>query len=298
MPRQSKKSQYNEEKEQVIFLLRSPKTKEFFVGHCSPNSLLPIFRQHWAGNRNHTTQCFTALKKEGIHPCLMILEKCVATDVSAYSHVVAWTKAFVDAGYTPLNQGNVLDYIEDMHDDSASVYEQIKNKNFDKICDCSACVVANYGRERCPFYGGKKDCVSSIWKQKEAKRTQLNLRLTEAELEQIQENAKYCDRTVSAYAREALVNMCNVELNYQDIVKHTEKLAAIHYTIVQLVYTIRKSGNYEPKDLEYIVERMNKVLEMENELGDNHEKFIRIARREIRKNVRGIVEKRIHGAGK
>lgn len=297
MPRQSKKSQYKQEKRQVIFLLRSPKTKEFFVGHCSPNSLIPIFRQHWAGNRNHTNECFTALKKEGIHPCLTVLEECVATDVKAYAHVVAWTKVFVEAGYTPLNQGNVLDYINDMLDDSAAVYEKIKTENLDKICDCSNCEVANYGRERCPFYGGREDYVSSIWTQKEAKSTQLNLRLTETELEQIQENAKYCDRTVSAYAREVLLNMCFVSANYADIKEHSMKIQVLQMSVMQLIFTILKRREYVPKDVEYILDSLRKLEKMEAEISENHSKFVEIGRKEVRKEVRRIVNKRAEIAG-
>lgn len=292
MPRQSRKSQYKVEKEQVIFLLRSPKSKDFFVGHCSPQSLIPIFRQHWAGNRNHTNECFTALKKEGIHPCLTVLEECVATDVKAYAHVVAWTKVFVEAGYTPLNQGNVLDYINDMLDDSAAVYEKIKTENLDKICDCSNCEVANYGRERCPFYGGREDYVSSIWTQKEAKRTQLNLRLTETELEQIQENAKYCDRTVSAYAREVLVNMCSINVDYNILKEHKQRINTMQQAIIQLIFTIRKSGNYVPKDIEYILKKLNEIWEVQSEISENHSNYIDYAKREIRKEVRRIVSKR------
>lgn len=149
MPRHPQKSQYKVVKDRIIFLMRSPLSKEFFVGHCEPDSLMPIFRQHWAGQRYATEACFTALKKQGIHPCLTILEEVHCTQVQAFRHVIAWTKIFVDGGYVSLNNGNVMDYIEDMYEDSEAIYLLNKGKNISEICSCDACLVTNYGRKIC-----------------------------------------------------------------------------------------------------------------------------------------------------
>lgn len=150
MPRHPGKSQYKNMKMQVIYLLRSPKSKEFFVGHCQPNSLMPVFRQHWSGDRNYTDKCFLDLKKEGLHPCLTVLEELPLTDVEAYKRVIAWTKIFVDAGYKNLNTGNIECYMEDMFGETLSAYEQNKDSDIDEICDCKSCLVSNYGRKPCP----------------------------------------------------------------------------------------------------------------------------------------------------
>lgn len=133
---------------------------------------------------------------------------------------------------------------------------------------------------------------------KEVRKNQLKFFVSDYELEQIRDNAKACGKTVSAYAREVLLNMTNINIDYKAIVEHTEKLAAIHYAIIQLVFTIRKSGNYAPKDLEYIVAKMNTVLEMENELSQKHDDYVEISRREIRREARRIVRERLEKQNK
>lgn len=133
---------------------------------------------------------------------------------------------------------------------------------------------------------------------KEVRKNQLKFFVSDYELDQIRDNAKACDKTVSAYAREVLLNMTNIDIDYKAIVEHTEKLAAIHYAIIQLVFTIRKSGNYAPKDLEYIVAKMNTVLEMENELSQKHSEYVEISRREIRREARRIVRERLEKQAK
>lgn len=152
MPRQSEKSQYKIKEERAIYLLRSPLSKEFFIGHCKIDSLMPIFRQHWSGDRYHTKDCFLNLKQRKLHPCLTILEKVNCTQVEAYSHVIAWTKIFVDSGFVCLNEGNVMDYINDLYEKSRNIYEQNKCKDIAEICSCKSCVVSNYGYTQCPFY--------------------------------------------------------------------------------------------------------------------------------------------------
>lgn len=155
MPRHSEKPQYKIVKDRIIFLMRSPLTKEFIVGFCEPNSLLPIFRQHCAGDRNYTNVCFSKLKRDGLHPCLTILREVKCTKADAYKHVVAWTKLLVAAGFEPLNTGNILNYIEELKDKSQAIYNEIIDLNLGEICSCNNCIVRNYARKKCPFYLGE-----------------------------------------------------------------------------------------------------------------------------------------------
>ena len=154
MPRFPQKSQYKKCETRVIFLLRSPRSMEFYIGHCKPDSLMPIFRQHCAGDRYHTNVCFLSLKQQGLHPCLTILEEINSTQVEAYTHVIAWTKLFVEEGYISLNRGNIMDYIDDLFAKSQAVYNEFKNSDLKEICNCKNCIVKTYGRKQCPFYSG------------------------------------------------------------------------------------------------------------------------------------------------
>ena len=290
MPRHPRKSQYKEIKKQVIFLLRSPKSKEFYVGHCQPNSLMPVFRQHWSGDRNYTDKCFLELKKEGLHPCLTVLEEVYLTDVEAYKHEIAWTKILVDAGYKNLNTGNIECYMEDMFGETLSAYEQNKDSDIDEICDCKSCLVSIYGHKTCPLCTCDVPEKVERPKGKDPKGTQLHIRMSEDELRVIEKNARICDKTVSAYVRQVATEMCVLPLDYECITAHTHEITTYKNAIDLLVFTIVKTGNYVPVDLEYILEKTDQLLKSEKNFLEQYGEFYDRNRKLIRKCVSRTVK--------
>lgn len=298
MPRHPQKTQYKDVKNRVIFLMRSPKSKEFFVGHCLPNSLMPIFRQHWSGDRNYTDKCFIALKNEGIHPCLTILEEVFATPVEAYRYVIAWTKIFEDAGYINLNKGNISDYLEDLYDNSLAIYKERRDKNLKEICDCRSCLVANYNRKQCPYctcgVANKMERPKdNCYAEKEQREKMLHIRLSEEELEEIEKNARACDKTVSAYVRKMALDMCTLYVEHECITEHTHELSSYRNAINMLVFTIIKTKNYVPADIEYILEKTNQVMKLEGKFLNQHMDFVDKSDKLIRKTVRQTVNEHL-----
>lgn len=295
MPRHPRKSQYRNTQKQIIFLLRSPKSKEFFVGHCQPDSLMPIFRQHWAGDRIYTDKCFLELKKEGLHPCLAVLEEIYATNVEAYRSVIAWTKIFVDAGFKNLNTGNIEYYMQDMFGDTLVAYEMNKDADLAKICDCSSCLVSRYGRKNCPMCTCEVPEKVERPKGKTPKNVQLHIRMSEEELEQIEQNAKICDKTVSAYVRCMAKKMCVLPLDYDCVTEHTHELSVIGNAIHRVAFTICKSGSYTPVDLRYMVERINEIQKSENQFLNAYNKCVERNEKLLNKYVRQTVKELARG---
>lgn len=154
MPRIPQKSQYKTKDIRILYVLHSPLSKEFYIGHCKQNSLLPIYRQHCSGKRYQTSVCIEELKKQNLHPCLHILEEIYATQVEAYSHVIAWTKIFIEAGYNNLDKGNIVHYVEQLYEKSEKVFNEYANTNLTAMCCCESCMVSHYGRKKCPKYTG------------------------------------------------------------------------------------------------------------------------------------------------
>lgn len=289
MPRHPQKSQYKEKDYRVVYLLRSPLSREFYIGQCAPDSLMPIFRQHCTGEREYTDKSCLALREKGLHPCLTVLEEVFDTRVGAYAHIVAWTKLFVDAGYTSLNTGNVLSYIEDMSEDAARVYDLNRFTNLKKICDCSACVVANYARQQCPKYDSESTVMCTRPKGKPPKGAQLLVRLPEEELDQIKRNAKACGKTVSAYVRETALDMCVLRFDYAYVTAHTNEISALRNAITSLIFTIKKRGEYVPVDIEYILERMDEISKLEKEFIKKQDGFMKSSKRLVQRTIQQIV---------
>ena len=150
----SKKSQYTEKDNRTIYILLNPLSKEFYIGHCKTTLLKDIFRHHYYGQRYQTKDSIEHLKKQHLHPCLFILEEIYSTKVEAFNYVICWTKIFYEQGYKSLNQGNVMDYIQNLYETNLLIYNSRKDRKISEICDCNRCIVANYGRHKCPIFKG------------------------------------------------------------------------------------------------------------------------------------------------
>ena len=130
---------------------------------------------------------------------------------------------------------------------------------------------------------------------KTRKTSRLAIRLPEKEMEQIQMNARAANRTVSAFVREIALNFCVLNCDYDSISKHAHEITSLRNAINQLVYTIKKTGEYVPADLEYILNKMNEISKSEKEflglmLGEQEKKTKAISR-EARKIVREKISK-------
>lgn len=128
---------------------------------------------------------------------------------------------------------------------------------------------------------------------KASKNTQLLLRLSEADLEQIQANAEACGKTVSAYVRETALNMCVINIDNTPITKHTNEISSYRNAVNQLIFAIKKNGNYTPADLEYILEKTSLTLKSEKEFLNTYSLFIENLRKAITRTVRQVVKKAI-----
>ena len=152
MARYSKKSQYKQVEDRVIYVLGFPGLKDFYIGHCRKDLLKDVYRDHLRGERYKTKNAVAECKAQGLRPCLHVLEEVRETKVDAYHHVIAWSKIFAERGYMGLDNGNVVCYMEDMLEHTLSVYEQHKTVDLGELLRCETCVVAMYGRRLCPSY--------------------------------------------------------------------------------------------------------------------------------------------------
>lgn len=124
------------------------------------------------------------------------------------------------------------------------------------------------------------------------KTIQLKIRLSESDYNQIQKNAKAFDQTVSAYIRQCALNTCIVPIDLSIITEHTEKISAYQNAVNHLIYTIRKTGNYTPPDLEYIFERTRDILKIEKRLLELYTLHVDTTEKTVRKAVRDIINSR------
>ena len=153
--RGSKKSQYTDIDDRVIYILLSPETNDFFLSHCNKKIIKNLYRQHLCGYYYKTKKFSEGLKTKGLRPCLFILEEIRCTKVEAFNYVIVWTKIFLDAGFMNLTQGNVMEYKDNLLEKNIPLYEKRKNFEIEKFILCKNCRVQNYNRKQCKMFRGE-----------------------------------------------------------------------------------------------------------------------------------------------
>lgn len=285
--RHSEKAQYTKTEKRSIYILLFPLSKQSYISHCRKDLLKSVYQDHLYGERYQTKRFISELKEKNLHPCLFSLEELSCTKVEAFSHVVAWTKIFSDAGYVSLNQGNVSVYIDDLHGETFEIYKKRKKKNISDLITCDRCLVSNYARQKCPMFSGIESAY--VWGDDGEHTIQVKTYVTENELKQIKKNASACNKTVSAYVREVALNMCTIPIDYTVITEHTDELSAYRNAVNQLIYTIKKTGNYVPADLEYILAKTNEMLKSEKQFRQDFDALAEKTKKDTVKTVKNTV---------
>lgn len=126
---------------------------------------------------------------------------------------------------------------------------------------------------------------------KNNKDIQIKLVVNKKEHEQIKNNAKACGKTISAYIRELALNMCLIEHDTSCVTKHTTEISSYRNAITQLIFTIKRTGNYTPADLEYIVKNTNDILNSEKEFLNIYRNSVESEKKLIARAIRQIVKK-------
>lgn len=293
--RYSKKSQYKDIAERVIYLLLFPATKGFFIFHCPKKAVRDYYRQHIHGTYYKTQQHVEELKKQNLRPCFYVLEEVNTTKVDAYNYVIVWTKIFCDAGYVVLDHGNVSVYKDDLLDRNVLLYNERKSTDLSTLLTCDNCLVKTYNHSHCklaPDYVEESEKVTKKDTQRRG-RKQLSIPVPQKEYEQIKRNAQACNQSVSAYLRQNALEMKVVEPDLSIISEHTAETHEHRMAVMQLIYTIKQRGSYTPADLEYILEKTRTILNSHKKFLLQCEKHFAQDRKRVENEVRDNVTKRI-----
>ena len=299
MPRPSKKSQYTEIKNRTIFVLMSPITKEFYVGYTLRHNMRSTYKDHYIEAKYKTADMVSCLKHDGFKPCCLALESLDCTKVEAYNRVVVWTKILMENGYENLDKGDTVRYANDLLDKNIPLYEERKNVSLEEYFDCQNCLFPDYGRQMCRYKGvpmilAQKEKEDKKLQNPDNKTEMISLRFRSDELEQVRKNARSLEMTTSAYVRCIARDLLVYRYQHQVVSDHTHQLTATRNAINQLVYSIRKTGEYVPADLEYILDKMDEISVSENKLRshlmDKQDDYDRAFKQEVRRIIRQRLE--------
>jgi hypothetical protein len=128
--------------------------------------------------------------------------------------------------------------------------------------------------------------------------TQIKLLVTPEEDQQIRNNAKAAGRTVSAYIRAMALDLVILQCDTSEINAHVHEISSLRNAINQLIYTIQKTGDYYPAELEAIHDLMEQIMVSEKKFLAKMEKDIPRKQKEIRKEAKKVVDRRLKQTAK
>jgi hypothetical protein len=95
---------------------------------------------------------------------------------------------------------------------------------------------------------------------------EIRIKVSKEEYDNIKLNAEILNMQIAPYIRMVAQNPNIIRFNYRAVEDHTRMLGRIVQSINRLVYTIYLNNDYQPKEIEGIVEYIKHIWETENEL--------------------------------
>ena len=101
-----------------------------------------------------------------------------------------------------------------------------------------------------------------------ARQHEIRIKVTKDEYNIIKQNAKILDMKVAPYIRQVAQNPHITIFDYASIRAHTKQIGKVVDSINLLVFTIQAQNNYQPKEIDGIVNYIKEIWETENKLLD------------------------------
>lgn len=94
----------------------------------------------------------------------------------------------------------------------------------------------------------------------------IRVRVTEEEYANIKLNAEILDMPIATYIRMVAQNPNIIHFNYDAIERHTEQVGKVVNFVNRLIFTIELNNDYQPRQIDAIVDSVNEIFETEKKL--------------------------------
>jgi len=274
MPHIKTYTQYEQVKDLAIYVILSPFDSKFYVGRGLKTSLRGRYKDHFNLRNAQTRDVFEVAKGQQQRPGMYLLESLQTAEAEAYRHIIAWVKYFSEHGYECLNHRKTVEYTLDLQDETAAIYERIKEISVTELLCEERHLFPNYGAKTLRSEGESQPDL-------EPEGHKISFRVTADEAEKIRERANKKGISVSQYARETLLDGASVDISFAFLGQYTKELQRQRGLIKQIIYTIHQTGNYTPSDLALVQELADQVSEHETKIRKELQKTMKQAFKKI-----------------
>ena len=229
-----------------IFVIVSQISNEIYIWKTMHDRCYKAYKEHVGRRQMRTKELFEQSEQEGEFPLMYRLERVQMTEKKAFQHCVAWTKYFLEHGYSSLSYPMMIRYAEDPLEYTMEIYNSIKERPISDVLTRENCIVSQYRRRQ------KSNDIP----------TAINMCVSPKEYDKIQEMAQKSGKSMSSFCRERALNGKIVKLEPYDISEEISAMKGMCYQMHLLLQAFYQNGKYYPADIENIEKYTNEVVEI------------------------------------
>lgn len=251
----------------AVYIIISPfDDKTFFISKTKQDRLRKTYAEHYGLRVSKTKALFERAKEENLLPALYILEAQKMSGEEAFGRCVAWTKYFLEHGFTQTKTDILTVYAKSLSDSTAEFYAKIRDEKLEDVLQPKDGIFPEYG---------KRNRVEN--KLRNINRA-VPVHFDNEEYTLLKNKAEELGLSLNSYCRRMILNGRIVQTDFGVIGKYLEEFTSSKTLIKQIGYSIFSTGNYFPADLENIQNFIDQLTELEKKVNEEMSKTIHTLR--------------------
>lgn len=226
-----------------IFVILFPEEKAFFVWKTPAESLKQTYKWHYYYRSSKTKLLFEKARKRGLVPPVYCLETLETTHEKAFLHCIAWTKYFMEKGFSSCCGDFVDKYTEELREETKQIFDSIKEQKLEELCPAGGDLFPDFGQRK----QQKQILNSNI----------LNFRTSMEEYEKIKLAAGNTSLTMTEYCKKMVLNGRVIEVDpevFNDLSRYVNEFVIRDNLLKNILAAIYSTRTYFPTDLAVIQE--------------------------------------------
>lgn len=267
---------YNNKLQRTIYIIFHPYCPEIFIDFTLEKRLRETYKEHYNLRIASTRKMFEEFRYTATTPKMFALESGKFTIAEAYQLKIIWVRIFLELGYESIETGEILNQAQEIYEENILKYLERKKIKIAELCSEDKRLYPNYGRE-------KRRLLS-------VENEQIHLRIKKEEKECIQNIAKLCGMTVTAYMKNSALNTSPIIINRDVVLQHTDEISKLKQQINLFIETVVDSGQCASIDIENVILLLEEIVKLENtflsEIRREEERIKRYVKKIINENIK------------
>ena len=230
----------------AIYILLSPfDDKKMYISRSGPHRLRKTYTEHTKLRVSKTKALFELAAEANSRVPMYLLETSCMTRRESFAYMVAWTRYFLEHGYTQITKDILTDYAEDLVSLSEAHYNSIQELNIDDVISPQNRILQDYAQTRKPSQEG---------------RHVISIRLDPEDYITVRENAKACNLSMGAYCKQRILggNLIYIDFSYID--DSFQQYAENKMVIRQIHHMIYTTSKYYPADIRNLTRCVSELI--------------------------------------